>query len=348
MTIYPQDYATGDGSESNPWANGCIKKAYDACPAGGTIYLRAGYYQLAGKLTVAKAINIIGEGMDKTIILTANETGFWITGDYVSIKNLTVDGDAQEDGHAHYAPIQIVNNEYTLLQNIEAKNGGYYGIGAWQNNHSTLQNVYVHDNYADGIHPGSDAVGRNKWNTYRDIYVWNSSTGFYDRGDGESGHPIEDCHNVYDNIQTWDNTDQGIMIDYQKDGVASNLLSRNNGIGITFDYVEDFNITNCSSTENDEEGMILEGATNLSLTDAMVKNNNIGDTDIAGMLIVNCSGIKLTSCQSYDDRDPMLQRKGIELYGINTDISLVNCKLSPNLYGEISNPNGVEIVIINN
>ena len=413
--IYPQPYAeTGDGTVETPWAGSCIEDAYTACPTGGTIYLRAGYYQLAGKLTLAKTINIIGEGIGKTIILTANETGFWITGDYVSIKNLTIDGAAEVDGTAYYAPIQNIGNEYTLLQNIEAKNGGFYGIGAWQNNHSTLQNIYAHDNYYDGIHPGSNAVGRNKWNTYRDIYVWNSgNAGFYDRGDGEEGHPIEDCHNVYDNIQAWDNGDQGIMIDYQKDGVASNLRSRNNGIGITFDYVEDFNITNCSAIGNDEQGMILEGSTNITLTDVIVKSNNVGFTEIAGTLITSCSNVKLTSFQSYEGRvvtgtdiafvdggagadtitrttgdfltsgfvagkainisgsvsnngnktivsvvagtitlatgtltaeiagatvtiTQYLQYRGLELAGTNTNISLVNCKLDPNIASGIA------------
>ena len=41
-TVYPQKWATGTGTVSNPWANDCIKKAYDATPAGGTIFLKAG------------------------------------------------------------------------------------------------------------------------------------------------------------------------------------------------------------------------------------------------------------------------------------------------------------------
>ena len=60
--IFPQQWATGDGTESNPWANSCIKTAYANCPISGTIFLRAGYYQLADSLTLAKQIDIIGEG----------------------------------------------------------------------------------------------------------------------------------------------------------------------------------------------------------------------------------------------------------------------------------------------
>jgi len=46
-TVYPQKWATGTGTVGDPWAGNCLKDAYDACPTGGTIYLRAGYYELA-------------------------------------------------------------------------------------------------------------------------------------------------------------------------------------------------------------------------------------------------------------------------------------------------------------
>jgi len=91
VTAYPQQWATGDGTESNPWAGDCIKTAYDNCPVGGIIFLEAGYYILSDVVTITKAINIIGEGIGKTIITTADAHGFSSDEiDYISIKNLTI------------------------------------------------------------------------------------------------------------------------------------------------------------------------------------------------------------------------------------------------------------------
>jgi hypothetical protein len=46
------------------------------------------------------------------------------------------------------------------------------------------------------------------------------------------------------------------------------------------------------------------------------------------------------------DRDTPLQLYGIELYGTNTGISLLNCKLTPNATGEIYNPAGAVLTVI--
>jgi hypothetical protein len=77
-----------------------------------------------------------------------------------------------------------------------------------------------------------------------------------------------------------------------------------------------------------------------------VKNNNVSDTTNSGIKVTDSSGIKFTSCQSYDDRETPLQDYGIYLYGTNTGISLLNCKLTPNELGDIYNPYSVAIVVI--
>ena len=134
-TVYPQKWATGTGTVGDPWAGNCLEDAYDACPAGGTIYLRAGYYLLDDIFLIAKPISFIGEGMGKTFVVTADATGFRIDDtDYVTIKDMTIDGAAQEDNAEWNSCIfahQAVN--YLLIENVEAKNGGYYGIGLFDN-----------------------------------------------------------------------------------------------------------------------------------------------------------------------------------------------------------------------
>ena len=314
-TVYPQKWATGTGTASNPWANDCIKKAYDAFPTGGTIYLRAGYYQLAGQLDINKQVNIIGEGMNKTTIITANARGFQINADYCVVKNLTVDGDAQTDADGGMVCINSSQADYLLYENIEIKNAGYYGINMNDPNHCTLRNIHAHDNYRHGVHSGANKVNTDQYNTFEDIYCWNHANGGFDaRGGYDSGN------NIYDNIQSSGDVQFGIGIGNQKNSVISNSIATGNG---TF-------------------GMYLYGLENVNFTNVIVKNN------ANGIYIWGCNNITFTACQSNDDRNPSLQQYGIELTGTNTGLTLVNCKLSPNKIGEIYNPNGAEIIINNN
>jgi parallel beta-helix repeat protein len=199
---------------------------------------------------------------------------------------------------------------------------GSYGICLYECNHSSSQNIYAYDNYRHGMHPGSDTTGRNMYNTYRDIYAWdNGVNGFDDRG---SITPYEQLNNVYDNIQCWDNGELGIVIGLQKGGVLSNSSACGNGV----------------NGHGDEYGIFLYGLGNFDVTNVIVKNN------YSGIALDTCSDITLTSCQSYDDQGTTTQDYGVSLGGTNTGISLLNCKLSPNQYGDIYNPNSVAVTVI--
>ncbi len=347
VTVYPQQWATGDGTVENPWANDCIQKAYDFVPDGGTIFLKAGYYTLSDTITIAKKINLIGEGMNKSIIILdiAHDSGIRIVTDYCTLKGFTIDGDSQTDGEQYLSPIVLTDCDYALIKDIELKNGGYYGLNIYQVNHSLFENIYARDNYYEGMHPGSNTEGRNIYNTYRDIYVWdNGGDGFYDRGYSEGNNVIEECYNVYDNIQARGNGKSGIAIQYQKVATISNCYSTDNGWkGFDFATLSDSNISNCVATFNattsEDAGILLSGS-NLNLTNVIVLNN------YSGFVLYDCTDVRFTSCQAYDDRETPLQDYGLKLGGTNTGISLLNCKLSPNSLGEIYNPAGVEVTVI--
>ena len=346
-TVYPQQWATGDGTVENPWANNCIQKAYDAVPVGGTIFLKAGYYALSVQVKITKKVNIIGEGRDKTIITTADAHGLYIDKvDYVTIKNLMIDGNAQTDNTQYLAVISVNNSSYISLENIEIKNGGYYGLNMWQVNRSSFQNIHSHDNYRHGVHAGTDATGWNMYNTYRDIYCWdNGFDGFNDRG--SSVAPIEQLYNVYDNLNCWDNVVQGIRIRLQKSGVLSNSFVSGNGTqGIDLYNVEDFSIQNCSITLNALQGIYISDSKNVNFANVIVKNNNVSDTAYIPGIIVNASnGTKFTSCQSYDDRDTPLQYWGLKTSSIgNVDfVKINNCTFMPNKTSAIDNYAGAVI-----
>jgi hypothetical protein len=339
LIVYPQQWATGDGTVENPWANNCIQKAYDFVPDGGTIFLKTGYYILSDTITTAKKIKIIGEGRNKSIIVLdiAHGNGIRIATDYCTLKGFTIDGDSQTDGEQYLSPIGIGYCDYALVEDIEVKNAGYYGINIYQVNHSLFQNIYAHDNYRHGLHPGSDTTGRNKNNIYRDIYAWNNGMdGFSDRG--SSVDPDEQCYNIFDGLICWDNGRFGIEIDHQRGGVLSNSSASGNGKhGIYLLDIEDFNIHDCSTTLSGEEGLKIELSKNVNFTNVIMKNNK------SGIAIQNCSNIALTTCQSYDDRVILIQRYGIDIKEGCSGITVLNCKLTPNKYGGIYNPTGVII-----
>ena len=265
-TIYPQKWATGTGTEEDPWANGCVESAVGACPAGGTVYLKAGYYQLAALVNVNKSMNIIGEGMGNTIVLTGKQYGFYSDGvDYVTIKGLTVDGDAQTTNGTTYCTCMAFNNStYLIFEDIEVKNSARYGWDGNDNNHLLFQNFYAHDNYRHGIHPMANRAGTNMYNTYRDVYCWNNGVnGISDIGSED--YPNEDMHNVYDNVQCWNNGFHGLQISRMHNVTISNSYFSGNGLVGLFLYDdEDFNIYNCSMTLN-ADGIIVSISENINI-----------------------------------------------------------------------------------
>jgi hypothetical protein len=338
--VYPQKWATGDGTAKNPWANNCLNSALTNVPVGGTIFLKAGYYTLSTLLNINKTVNIIGEGRNKTIIVTSmtNTNGIYTETDYVTLKGFTIDGNSLND---NYSLINIQNSDYIVLEDIEAMNAGYYGINIYQVNHSLFQNIYAHDNYRHGLHPGSDTAGRNKYNTYRDIYAWNNGADGIDAR-GISVDATEETNDVYDNIHCWDNGENGINISFQSGAILSNSTASGNGRnGMNFHTLNNFSVNSCSSTLNGERGIYLINSKNVNFTNVIVKNsvNN-------GIALLNSSDIVFTSCQSYDDRVTLIQRYGIELKEGCSEITVLNCKLTPNKVGDIDNSYSVASVVI--
>jgi len=340
--IYPQKWATGIGTVDDPWVNDCIQKAYNACPAGGTIYLRAGYYiaETATEiLTITKSINVIGEGIGKTFLVTSTAHGIYIgdtATDYVTLKGFTIDGTAQEDNTN--SGLYIVESNYSQFIDLEIKECGKYGQAVGEkNNYSLYQNIHAHDNYRHGMHPGTNLLGWNSYNTYRDLYLYdNGSAGISDVGN--QVYTDEWQYNVYDNIHAWGNTSPGIEIDNQRGATITNCFAYGNGTsGFSFDGLKDSHINNCITRENNYYGLYLLNSKNINITNILAKSNK------SGIRINDCSCMALTACQLYDDTDIPLQEYGLMVFGESMGISLLNCKLTPNKNGAIYNPNSLSI-----
>jgi len=334
-TVSPQKWATGDGTVEDPWANDCIQKAYDFVPAGGTIFLKTGYYKLSATVTLAKKVNIVGEGIDKTFIVTTDSSGFLVTGDYCSLKDFTVDGDAQtNNGESTYC-IRTYQADYLLLENIKVKNSGYYGMSV-VSDYSTFRNIYAVDNYRHGIHPGA-----GHYNVYRNIHCWdNGVSGFDDSGGSNSSN------NIYDNLYCWNNGTYGICLYNQSDGALTNSSAHNNGdYGINLKHGYNFTIENCFVHSNGYAGVNIINCDNVNLSNVISKNNATTVGNTCGVHIKDTPFTKLSSCQLYDDRDSPIQSYGIWTEGTTKYVELANCKLSPNRSSIIYNMAGAVITI---
>lgn len=309
-TIYPQDYATGAGTSGDPWAGNCIEDAYNAASDGDTVFLRAGYYELVDALVWNKAVNLIGEGIGITFIITADDNGLWFgsSANYITVQGFTIDGDAQTDNTSGLRLINVSDSDYMIMRDIEGKNAGWTGINLYQHTHCLFQNIWVHDCFYTGFHPGSDEAGKNTYNTYRDMYCYdNGMNGFDDRGTTTG---LEQMNNVFDNIQTWGNGSVGFALGLQKGAI----------------------VTNCLVIENVDGyyGLYLYDLEDCIFTNVIVRNN------FTGIRMEDCVNIIFNSCQSYDDNVSPVQNYGIELETC-TGISVINCKLSPNADGKVDN-----------
>jgi len=361
--VYPQPYAeTGDGTIGSPWAGSCIEDAYTACPTGGTIFLRAGYYELDSELNITKSISIIGEGINKSFIITdagiVDAIDVWQT-NYVTFKNFTIDGAAQTDNSDDQSVIIVNECDHVVMENVEIKNGGWYGLAIMECNYSIFKDIYAHDNIRHGVHPGSDTDGKNIYNIYQNIWVYdNGQVGFGDTGNVSS---IIRTNNMFDNINAWGNASFGIQIAYQKGINITNCTAYDNGTvdqfhmgihilgidesnmtncvaydnvakGIGLQDSNDVNVDNCVSNFNTVQGMYIESSDNINLTNVITKNNG------TGIYLDDTSNIVFTSCQSYDDDPGTAQNYGLILSATdNATVTLLNCKLSPNVDGEIYN-----------
>jgi len=128
--------------------------------------------------------------------------------------------------------------------------------------------------------------------------------------------------------------------------VTNFSASLNSEHGIKFCKSDNINVDNCLVTLNDKNGIYFDATENINITNVIAKNNNSASYTHGGFAINDSDDITLTSCLSYDDREPPLQAWGIIIEGTNTGITLLNCKLSPNKNGEIYNPNGAEVTVI--
>jgi hypothetical protein len=314
--VYPQDYATGAGTVGDPWAGACIEDAVAACPTGGTVYLRAGYYQMAGEADINTPMNIIGEGMNRTFIITAADYGFLLTSvDYVTLQGFTIDGAAGED-NVNYS-IRLEDCDYLILRDIESKNSGKYGIDSNSNNHCLFENLYIHDSYVSGIHPNTNIQGRNMYNTYRNIRAYNAGNAGIEDGCNQV-YTDEDLYNVYDNIWAIDNDSYGMQMGNGRSISISNSHFIGNGNhGLQLPHASNLTVNNCIFTNNGGNGLYVMPDTD-PCEDVQISNCTASFNTKYGMDIEISNNVNINNCSLFSN-----DRSGIYVQ-LSDNVSITN------------------------
>jgi len=154
-----------DGSGGLDWINGniiyvpiagSIEAYHDAATAGDTLILASGTYTITDDIDITKAINIVGQGVGKTIIVcnTGSKRIFHIDADNVRIANMTLSVTVSS-----CADIHVEHNHTGLLfENLKclATQSGSAGITAIRvdGSSATFRNIiYIGtgDRFAKGL-----------------------------------------------------------------------------------------------------------------------------------------------------------------------------------------------------
>jgi len=118
--VVPDDYRT-------------IQDAINAAKSGDTVFVRSGIY--VESLTVNKAIAIIGEGCETTILDASGYDGIMVFADGVTLRGFTIKnadcGVYLESNDNTVTKNIIVNSSYHSIMVVGYKNGGYRNNISW-------------------------------------------------------------------------------------------------------------------------------------------------------------------------------------------------------------------------
>ena len=135
-----------------------IEDAIDASTPDDTVRIAAGDYTLAGNLTIAHSLTIIGAGEDDVTIHTGgnvNSYGIHVTADNVSISNLTVDASATTNSYGIKVDpgtgVATDNLTGFHMENVTVEGAGRSEIDLNGVDNSSLTNVTANGNGTNGV-----------------------------------------------------------------------------------------------------------------------------------------------------------------------------------------------------
>lgn len=239
---------------------------YDAVMAsnpGDTVYVYSGVYlEWVG---ISKPMNLIGEGMETTIIDGEGDEVIAVQSDWVNITGFTLRNATfyKEDA------ILLRYAENCTITNIKVSNS-YYGIHLFDSKNNTIANNIAYSNFLDGIFIDMSDDNTVELNTifgqeYNGIRVGNSDRNTIRKNNASSnGSDGIDLYNSFYNTITgnWveDNDFGGIRIGGGYNIVDNNtVLNNDGGISITS---EQNTIINNSVLSNGHTGIYLIDSNN--------------------------------------------------------------------------------------
>jgi len=255
-----------------------IQDAIDNASNGDTVFVyddSAPYYE---NVVVNKAINLIGENRNTTII-DGNllESVMEITESSIFISSFTLrngSGNGQ-------AGIQLYNNNNVTIANCII---GYNVDGItsqhWVNNLSII-NCVIHNNSGDGIYlfNFNDDSPQNCFLTNKGINKINSNINGWQSNATISNISIKDC---IINCNTLNGIKIGVARDVE---IHHNIISNNHGRGIMlWADTYDASIDNNTIFYNGAGGTYDGGILIQSCKNCYIKNNNISSNDKYGIL----------------------------------------------------------------
>lgn len=210
-----------------------------------------------------------------------------------------IDGTSQTDADPTMRCVNLNTCNRVIVVYVEVKNGGYYGLNLVDSNECTIDTVYAHDNYDDGIHLGGSSAGKNYFNTVINcIANSNGEYGINDRGSNIDGETID---NRYVNNICRLNTTGGFTFGYDSTRTVTpssnyyivNCVAIGNETGIDL-YNTKATLVNPIAIRNTHSGIRLRGCNGVSILNPNASDNGITTYD---------GGIKITYDIMTDSND---------------------------------------------
>lgn len=259
-TAYGRTATVKPGEDIRPALNS-LKSA-----GGGTLILLAGVHQPTYDIVGFSGLNIVGEGVGKTIInFNGGNYNLYFIGttsetlSHFSIRDLTI-----EDSHDTIAACRVEYADFWTITNVKVSNANQVGILVTGCRNFTLLNVQADSCGAEGFSFYSTSA------TNRDMYQFsvinctaqnNTLQGFIVDGAASAGDLITEYSFI--GCVADSNTSSGFKISVAGIDAANALFSQcvsNNNGDAGYDFESDYiSIVGCIARSNTNEGFYLYG-----------------------------------------------------------------------------------------
>ncbi len=247
--------------------DGDIETYVTAATAGDTLVLAGGTYTITDDIDIAQAINIIGQGIDETIILCATNSKnvFDITASNVRISNLSITntGDTSRGINAGPDLSGLVFSNLKITTSGASQQIGYYITGSNAIIRDNIISVTSSDSLSWGI--GLINFNTTTVNAVVDIY----NTKVTAAGVGAIGNPVY-AYSLYNNNDA--NTVTMNLYDCYGTATASDVAARTLRSQSTTTNTATLNVYGGAFSGLDYDA-IQDGTNSLNLYGAVLVNN---------------------------------------------------------------------------